>query len=591
MDALNWLTYVFPVITLLFIVLFYLGCPALSTVSLESKGRRSLNRTDALVLGLIVIVYSVVAFYNLGDTKAPQSFHRFDANETVEFDLGSEQSVTGLMFYTGLNTGTYSAEFSLDGENWSKVTDLDQNYAALFKWESAEFVDGADCRARYIRITSDNELYLGELAAKDSDGRILKLSGGAGELTDEQSLVPSYQYYLNSTYFDEIYHARTAYEHIQSLYPYEVSHPPLGKLIIAIGIELFGMTPFGWRFSGVVFGIAMLPVLYVFLKRLFGGIAVPACGTAIFAFDFMHFTQTRIATIDTYAVFFILLMYLFMYLYVTGGRLRDLALSGIFFGFGAASKWTCLYAGAGLGVIWLIYWIKELKSGKRLWAFIKNCLFCVVFFVIIPCIIYYVSYFPYAQANGAHGLGMFFTKDYFDAVMRNQEFMFSYHSGVHSEHPYSSRWYQWIFDIRPILYYLMYFDNGTRSSFGAFLNPVLCWAGLIAMFIMAYLAIKRHDKTAGFILIGYLAQLLPWVFITRTTFEYHYFPSAVFLLLALCRVFSLMRTGTKHWRMNVYGLTVISLVLFAVFYPVLSGLPVNSTLASNLLKWMPSWPF
>lgn len=128
----------------------------------------------------------------------------------------------------------------------------------------------------------------------------------------------------------EIYHARTAYENIEGVYPYEISHPPLGKLIIAIGIELFGMTPFGWRFSGVLFGVLMLPVLYMLLKRMFGSTDICACATAIFAFDFMHFSQTRLATIDTYAVFFILLMYLFMYMYITGGRKRDLALSGLF---------------------------------------------------------------------------------------------------------------------------------------------------------------------------------------------------------------------------------------------------------------------
>ena len=107
----------------------------------------------------------------------------------------------------------------------------------------------------------------------------------------------------------------------------------------------------------------------------------------------------------------------------------------------------------------------------------------------------------------------------------------------------------------------------------------------------AYLAISRKDRISAFIVIGYLAQLLPWVFITRTTFEYHYFPSAVFLTLALCRIFSLMRTGTRCSRANVYGLTALSIILFAVFYPVLSGQPVNSELATRLLKWMPSWPF
>ncbi len=34
---------------------------------------------------------------------------------------------------------------------------------------------------------------------------------------------------MNSSYFDEIYHARTALEHIENVYPYEITHPPLGK--------------------------------------------------------------------------------------------------------------------------------------------------------------------------------------------------------------------------------------------------------------------------------------------------------------------------------------------------------------------------
>lgn len=588
---MNGLTIVFPIIIALFILLFYLGCPTPGRAELNSCGRRSFNKRDALTLGLIVIIYSAVAFYNLGDTTAPQSFHRFESGEIVVLDLESEQTVSSVMFYDGLGTGSYTLEYSHDGEYWYKAAELSQDYASLFKWISAEFVDGIDAQTRYIRICANDGLYLGEVAVEGENGELLKYRTDAIELCDEQSVVPDYQYYLNSTYFDEIYHARTAYEHIQGVYPYEISHPPLGKLIIAIGIKLFGMTPFGWRFSGVVFGIGMLPVLYTLLKKMFGGIAVPACGTAIFAFDFMHYTQTRIATIDTYAVFFILLMYLFMYLYVNSGRLRHLALSGVFFGIGVACKWTCLYAGAGLAVIWLIYRIGRLKDNCGVWEFFKNCLFCLVFFVILPCLIYYVSYFAYATASGMHGGGMFFTKEYADIVIENQKFMFTYHSGVHSEHPYSSRWYQWVLDIRPILYYLLYFNDGSRSSFGAFLNPVLCWAGLVAVFLCAYLAIVRRDKPSAFIVIGYLAQLLPWVFITRTTFEYHYFPSAVFLTLALCRVFALMRTGTKYWRTNVYGLTVLSLILFAVFYPVLSGQPVNSELATRLLKWLPSWPF
>ena len=60
---------------------------------------------------------------------------------------------------------------------------------------------------------------------------------------------------MNSTYFDEIYHARTAYEHIHGIRPYENTHPPLGKILIGIRIRLFGMTPFGWRFIGTLLGV------------------------------------------------------------------------------------------------------------------------------------------------------------------------------------------------------------------------------------------------------------------------------------------------------------------------------------------------
>jgi len=49
--------------------------------------------------------------------------------------------------------------------------------------------------------------------------------------------------------------------------PYETTHPPLGKIFIALGILVFGMVPFGWRIVGTLFGVAMVPVMYMFGKR------------------------------------------------------------------------------------------------------------------------------------------------------------------------------------------------------------------------------------------------------------------------------------------------------------------------------------
>lgn len=557
-----------------------------------------LTRRDRLAALLITVVYAAVAFTGLGDTQAPQSFCRFDGKGSyADITLPEETELSSVVYYTGLHTGSYYLQFSDDGETYTDVATLEQGYADLFKWKTAEYTDGAPTRTRYIRIIADGELNLGELALYGADGKLLDAdtltySEGCAPLFDEQDLIPAAASYMNSTYFDEIYHARTAEENIEGVYPYEISHPPLGKLIISVGIRLFGMTPFGWRFMGALFGVLMLPVLYILLKRLFGSTPVSVCGTLVFAFDFMHFVQTRIATIDTYAVFFILLMYLFMWRFVSEGRLRDLALSGLFFGIGAASKWTCIYAGGGLAVLWAVYWITR-RGEEGFWrAFFENALSCILFFILIPCAIYYVSYWPYGAAKGLSGPGMLFTKEYAKIVLDNQKYMFDYHSGLVATHPYSARWYLWLVDGRPILYYLEYFGDGTKSVIGAFLSPLLCWGGLLAVIGAGILAFRKKDGRAAFIFIGYLAQLLPWVFIRRLTFEYHYFPSAVFLTLALGLMWQESEAaGLPRAKLDRRLFTGLSLVLFAAFYPVLSGVTVLEWYSTYILKWLPSWPF
>ena len=116
----------------------------------------------------------------------------------------------------------------------------------------------------------------------------------------------------------------------------------------------------------------MLPLLYVFLKNLFGRTSIATCGTVLLAADFMHLTQTRLATIDTYAFFFILLMYYFMYRYLTlpaGAPFRKCALplflSGLFWGIGAASKWTVIYGCTGLVVLYFIGLYQSCGTGRR----------------------------------------------------------------------------------------------------------------------------------------------------------------------------------------------------------------------------------
>ena len=613
---MSWLTYILPVLAAAFCILTARGwMPVFAQGRLpespEGAAARPrfgfaaengrLTRLDAVLCLVITACYAVTAFTGLGDTTAPLSWCLFAGRgQYALVDLGEQREIGMIRYYNGIRTGEYRLQFSDDGETWREAGTIEQRYNDLLKWQDyfpeAEGVDGS---ARYIRIVASAELDLGEIALYDAEGRLLDAAGfdydaGCAPLFDEQETVPVRPGYMNSSYFDEIYHARTALEHIENMKPYEITHPPLGKEIIGLGIRLFGMTPFGWRFSGTLFGVLMLPILYVFLKRMFASSGIAACATVIFAFDFMHFVQTRIATIDTYSVFFILLMYLFMWRFVSGGRRRYLALSGLFFGLGAASKWTCIYAGAGLAVIWLAYWITQARKPRFAARFLGNCAFCLVFFVAVPLAVYYASYYHYGTANGLEGgVGMYFTRDYFDIVLDNQVYMWEYHSDLVSEHPYASRWYQWIIDARPILYYLEYFEDGsTKSAFGAFMNPVFCWTGLLAMGANVLLMIKDRDGRAAFAVIGYLAQLLPWVLVTRLTFAYHYFPSELFLLLALANVWrKLGELAAPNLRRNMYAVTGACTGLFVAFYPVLTGLRCALWYTRGLLKWFPSWPF
>ncbi len=597
------LTTLFPVLTALLISAFYLFLPPLQRCALPAargkKPRREAVYGERIAVVLVTLLYAFAAFSHLGDTSAPKTYYAFSDGESMTLELDGSHELSRAMARSVLGTGSFTLSLSEDGRTWTEAASLEQNYVALLKWHELP-LSGSAC---FLRLTAAGSPQLGELTLFDESGAALTWKT-RNVLTDEQTLTPERPGFLNSSYFDEIYHARTALEHLRGVWPYEITHPPLGKLIIGAGISLFGMTPFGWRFSGTLFGVLMLPLVYAFARRLFGRGAVPVCCTILLAADFMHFAQTRIATIDTYGVFFTLGMYYFFYCWLfplpdgrggapAEGKRRDLALAGLCFGLGAASKWTCLYAGAGLGLIWALHWIGRFAREKSAAGkpFGRNVAWCLLFFVLVPALIYYLSYYPYGIGYGLKGgPGMYFTRDYAKIVADNQGYMFRYHSGVNATHPYSSRWYQWLLDLRPILYYLDY-NGASRTSFGAFVNPVLCWAGLIALGVLGCCALVRRDRKALFLLLGYLAQLIPWVFVSRITFEYHYFPCSVFLVLALGYIFALMRENMELWRVPVWGLTALQTLLFVFFYPALWGAELDTAKASLLYRWLPTWPF
>ncbi len=552
----------------------------------EEKKDTKLHKIDYILMAVITLIYSAVALYNLGDTKAPQTFETLDQNSSIVLELSEETKISDINIYLGARNLNSSRTMQISTYDDSGLQTSNQTIEKgnVFYWNNFK----TSANTRQIEITSSDTIYVGEVGIF-ADGVRIYPEKAPLYVTDEQDVVTLKANYLNSTYFDEIYHARTAYEYIHELSVYEWTHPPLGKIFISQGINIFGMTPFGWRIIGTLFGIFMIPFLYIFTKKMFGLTWISVLSSIIFSADFMHFTQSRIATIDVYVTFFILLMYLFMYKYAyedLGNKSFNntfiaLGLSGLFMGFGIACKWTGVYAGAGLAIIFFsTIYAKNKKRKISSKDISKTIYFCLGAFVAVPVLIYALSYIPFVRANGGG----------FSDIIQNQVDMFSYHGKtvVSSTHPYSSQWYKWIVNYRPIWYYTG--TNGELSeNISAFGNPIVWIAGLLAFFYCIYDAIKRHNENAKFLVIAYLVQLIPWFFVERITFIYHYFPCVPFLVLMIAHFVHRTYRSSKLIKPCFIAFTIVAVLLFIMFYPAISGFPVEGDYVREFLRWLPSW--
>ncbi len=592
-----------------------------------------LDKTDRIMKIAMTLVYAIAAFINLGSFKIPDTFWEpEEQGEQLIVEFEQESTVDQIKYYFGLGQSDITVKGSEDGAFFydvglpgaeSDTFIINHQQGMMFRWQ---FID-TGFNSRFVQMTFDQaDVEVRQISFIDQAGNVIPVKSaftGTGEAvttaTDNAALTPDAVGYMENMYFDEIYHARTAYEMINHDNLYEITHPPLGKVLMSIGIRIFGMNSFGWRFMGTLIGILMLPVMYLFAKRLTKRTTFAVIATFLLMFDFMHFAQTRMATIDSYAVFFIMLMFLFMYRYVTMNYNRNklyrtflpLLLCGIAFGMGAATKWLCLYAGAGLAVIFFYTMFKryfEYRGAKLMlkqgggeyrayyqrtvetypYKTAMTLLFCIIAFILIPALIYYLSYLPYTKIE---------TRPYdFKMILDNQTYMWNYHSHLDTSadpHPFASRWSTWLLDIRPIyLFRGTGYPDDILSSLSSFGNPFVWWALFPAIIII--LIAKYNDYSyngaLGFVTAAGLSELLPWVFITRETYIYHYFATVPFLILIIALACKYIWDKTKHGKYFILLYMLVVAAAFFMFYPVITGVPTARGYVEGL-RWLESWPF
>lgn len=570
---------------------------------------------DWILMSLLTAVYAVVALFYLGTTNCPETFWTpSKVGETITIELGQPAVIDRFYMFEGvrqraLDDYVYRVYYRDGSGELVEAVTINGGYDTYCDWKNYSLgeittdtivveVRALGAPINEICLTAPNSREAIPIRSVTYTSADKSTSYAVSEISDEQDTFDYSSTIISGMIFDEIYHARTAYEHIHGISQYETTHPPLGKLIISIGILLFGMNTFGWRIMGTLFGIAMVPLMYAFGKKIFKRTDLAFITALLMAFDFMHFSQTRIATIDTYVVFFIILMFYFMYdCFVYGAvemgyrrYVSHLAACGIMFGLGCAAKWIGIYAGVGLAFLFFMGKYREVDTysgsirgfmNKYFWRII---LLCCVFFVVIPLTIYMMSYIPVQAAEG-HAKGL---KAWWDS----QTLMFNYHSGLDATHPFSSDWWQWPLDVMPVLFYRgSDMLGGLSASASTMGNPFIWWLSVPAIIFATVIAYYKKDRRMVPILAAYWSQYLPWILVPRLVFIYHYFSCVPYAIIAIVYVMEYFMETYPKAKWFCYTYAAACGILFILFWPVLSGYPVERNYVTHVLKWFGSWPF
>ena len=540
---------------------------------------------------ILTAVYAAVVFFRLGSLEAPQTqmiFSEESGKKDIVLDLGEYKDVSQISLFLGRtdNASIAVSAFNEAEDKWILI-EKQAEINTPFKWNSVPI----RWNLRYIGIvfTEPKEYYVREIAVIGTDENpILPVnSADYPELFDEQELYPEHNSYYYGMMFDEVYHGRTAYEFLNDLPIYEKSHPPLGKTIISLGIAAFGMTPFGWRFASAVCGTLAVPLMYLFCRKITGRADLSFIGTALFCTEFMHCTLSRIATIDAIAALFILMMFFFMYCFTqeekTAKQYVWLLMCGISTALAVSVKWTGVYAAVGIAVIFFVNVFGKCSENGGIKSNIPylSRLFavCVVSFIIFPAAVYSLSYIEFSD--------VYTDKSFIEYAVSNSAAMLNFHLGANVGHPYSSEWYEWLIDKQPVLISCNIYENGTMSSAAMLGDPLILWVGLASFMHNFYLWRVKGDKTSETLVIAFLSMLMPWLFIHRTVFIYQYYVCITLFCPLICRSLMQMKRPFKKGMV----LLCASLVLFVMFFPVISGTAADREYISNWLEWLPTWVF
>ncbi|HVD78698.1 MAG TPA: phospholipid carrier-dependent glycosyltransferase [Vicinamibacteria bacterium] len=375
--------------------------------------------------------------------------------------------------------------------------------------------------------------------------------------------------------FDEVYHAKTALQYLNGESPTEWVHPPTAKLLIAVGVWLFGYVPWAWRLMPALAGVALAPVFYLFARRALVTERGAVLATVLLLCDGVYLVQSRIAMTNIFAVLFQVSAALFILRAAMRPRLSapDMAAAGLFLGLALSTRWTSLWAAGFLGLVLLA--VRRLRIIKP-----RELTLTVLAFLVLPAGIYVLSYVPWMRQG--HEL---------KELLPLQKAIWRYHADLRATHPYFSRWYTWPLLYRPTWYYFKQTGDTIRGIV-ALGNPALWWASVPVTVWALVTGAKEKNPRRLFSGLGFCALYLPWGVAPRTLNYSHYLFEAIpYACLSLGEL--LDRRWDLKWA-RLYVAVVV--LLFFFFVPFLVALPIPARWYFHDLgggvrpwTWFPKW--
>jgi dolichyl-phosphate-mannose-protein mannosyltransferase len=341
-----------------------------------------------------------------------------------------------------------------------------------------------------------------------------------------------------------------------------MEHPPLGKLILAGSMLVFGDNGLGWRIPSVIAGMAAIAALYGIVRAAGESAWLAVLAVGFLAFDNLTLVHSRIGTLD--------MLVLAPILVGAWLALRDRwALAGICMALGMLVKLTAVYGLLAILTLLLIRMATTWRTERRFRvADVRPAVTLVVVSVGL-------------MLAGLWALDSRYTT--YASPIDHLKHMVEYganlrapvdRAGICATND-SNPW-EWPFNECQITYLRV--DVTVRAGdrvlskvptidFRGALNPLLAGAIPLAILFATWLAWRTRNQLARWAVVWAAANYLPYVVLAivnhRITYIYYFLP--VVPAIAVCTALLLLRGGLP--RFVLVGFVAAYIVGFAAYFP------------------------